>query len=129
MAEPLIPDDVQAFLLKRIDSIAQLEAILLLRANLTLAWTADMLAGRLYISVQDTTILLERLRADDFLVALQNPPCSYQYHPASNELAQMVDRVADLYNKYLIPITNLIHAKPRTRVQEFADAFRLRREE
>jgi hypothetical protein len=129
MGKPLIPDDVQAFLLKYIDSIAQLEALLLLRANATLEWTAEMLAKRLYISAQDTAVLLERLHADGFLVALQSTPRSYQYQPASNELAHMVDRVADLYAKYLVPVTNLIHSKPRTRVQEFADAFRLRKGE
>ena len=129
MVDALIPDDVQAFLLKHIDSIAQLEALLLMRANATLPWVAETLAQRLYITPQDTAVLLERLRADGFLEVLPNPSSSYQYHPASNELAHMVDRVADLYAKYLIPVTNLIHAKPRIRVQEFADAFRLRKGE
>jgi hypothetical protein len=129
MTEPLIPDDVQAFLLQHIDSIAQLEALLLLRADATLAWTAETLAKRLYISSQDTAVVLERLRADGFVVAPQCPPCSYQYQPASNALAHMVDRVADLYARYLVPVTHLIHTKPRTRVQEFADAFRLRKGE
>jgi hypothetical protein len=129
MVDALIPDDVQAFLLKYIDSIAQLEALLLMRANASLVWVAETLASRLYITPQDTAVLLERLRTDGFLEALPNPPSSYQYHPTSNELAHMVDRVADLYAKYLIPVTNLIHAKPRTRVQEFADAFRLRKGE
>jgi hypothetical protein len=40
-----------------------------------------------------------------------------------------VNQVAACYAKYLIPVTNLIHTKPRTRVQEFADAFKLRKEE
>jgi hypothetical protein len=129
MADPLIPDDVQAFLLNRIDSIAQLEALLLLRTNPTHEWTAETLAKRLYISVQETAVLLERLRADGFLVALPDPPGSYQYQPASSALAHMLDRVADLYTAYLIPVTNLIHTKPRTRVQESADAFKLRKGE
>jgi hypothetical protein len=129
MGEPIIPDAVQAFLLKYIDSVAQLEALLLLRTNATLDWTAEALAKRLYISAQDTAVLLERLRADGFVVALQSPPRSYRYQPASHELSHMVDRLADLYAKYLVPVTNLIHTKPRTRVQEFADAFRLRKGE
>jgi hypothetical protein len=129
MVDALIPDDVRAFLLKHIDSIAQLEALLLLRSNPTLEWTAETLAKRLYITPQDTAVLLERLSADGFLIVLHSPPYSYQYHPASSELAHMVDLVADFYAKYLIPVTNLIHSKPRTRVQEFADAFRLRKGE
>jgi hypothetical protein len=60
---------------------------------------------------------------------LPDVPDSYRYHPASSALAEMVDHVATLYAKYLIPVTHLIHTKPRTRVQEFADAFKLRKED
>lgn len=41
---------------------------------------------------------------------------------------QMVDFLAVIYAKHLGPITNLIHTKPKNRVQEFADAFRLRKD-
>jgi hypothetical protein len=43
------------------------------------------------------------------------------------EEARMVDRLADAYAKHLIPVTNMIHAKPR-RIREFADAFRFRKD-
>jgi hypothetical protein len=49
MTNDPIPGDVKAFLLRHIDSIAQLEALLLLRANAELTWSADTLAKRLYI--------------------------------------------------------------------------------
>lgn len=127
MGEALIPDDVQAFLLQHIDSVAQLEALLLLRADPTGAWSAETLAKRLYITAQEAAVVLDRLAADGFLATPQDLPGSYQYHPASGELADMVDRIAALYAKYLVPVTNLIHSKPRTRVQEFADAFKLRK--
>jgi len=41
----------------------------------------------------------------------------------------MVERVADVYARYLVPVTNLIHAKPQIKVQKFADAFKLRKKE
>lgn len=128
MVDDLIPDDVKAFLLRLIDSIAQLEALLLLRVNPDLDWSAETLAKRLYITEQETAELLVRLCADGFLAA-KDQTLVYQYHCRGSEQASMVDRVADLYSHYLIPITHLIHAKPRTRVQEFADAFRLRKDE
>lgn len=127
MGEGPIPDEVRDFLLRRIDSIAQLEALLLLRADPACAWSAETLAKRLYITTQEAAVLLERLATDSFLVAAPDALGDYQYHPASGELATMIDRVAALYAEYLIPVTHLIHAKPRTRVQEFADAFNLRK--
>ena len=39
----------------------------------------------------------------------------------------MVVRLTKIYSQYLIPVTNLIHSKPQTKVQKFADAFKLRR--
>ena len=128
MTDDPIPDDVRAFLLRYIDSIVQLEALLLLRANAELAWSADMLAKRLYIPVQETAELLVHLCADGLLAVLDSQPLLYQYHCTSNEQAHIVDQVAELYARYLIPVTHLIHAKPRTRVQAFADAFRLRKD-
>jgi hypothetical protein len=127
MGEVLIADDVRAFLLEHIDSIAQLEALLLLRTDPTCSWNAETIGKRLYISTQEAAVVLERLTADSLVTTPEGVPGSYQYHPASGELAAMVDRVAELYAHYLIPITNLIHSKPRSRVQEFADAFKLRK--
>lgn len=39
----------------------------------------------------------------------------------------MVDELVGLYGRLLIPITNLVHAKPR-RIRQFADAFRFRKD-
>ncbi len=127
MDEALIPDDVRDFLLRHIDSIAQMEALLLLRADPACAWSAETLAKRLYITTQEAAVVLERLATDRFLVAAPEALGDYRYHPASSELATMIDRVVALYAQYLIPVTHLIHTKPGTRVQEFADAFNLRK--
>ena len=127
MSADVLPDEVKAFLLRYIDSVAQLEALLLLRANADLAWSADMLALRLYTSVQDTAELLARLCADGFL-APETASRPVSIHCPARDQAHMVDQVAMLYTEYLIPVTHLIHAKPRTRVQGFADAFRFRKD-
>ena len=89
MTDDPIPDDVKTFLLRYIDSIAQLEALLLLRANAELAWSADTLAKRLYIPVQETAELLAHLCADGFLAVLDSQPLFYQYHCTSSEQAHM----------------------------------------
>lgn len=129
MVSELIPDEVKSFLLQRVDSIAQLEALLLLRAHPGLVWSAETLAKRLYITAHETAAVLDYLHASGFLVAVAASPGGYQYQPASPDLARMLDWVAELYARYLIPVTQLIHAKRTTRVQEFADAFKLKKGE
>jgi hypothetical protein len=129
MAQSYIPDDVARFVLDHIYSVAHLEALLLLRNNSNQDWSIGALARRLYISEEQTAELLIVLRAQGFVTASAPDPGSFRYEPASAELNTMLERLADIYAKHLVPVTNLIHSKPKPRIQEFADAFRLRKGE
>jgi hypothetical protein len=125
----MIPDDVAQFILDKIDSIAQLEALLLLRRDPEEGWSAAKLAKRLYTSETQTIEALERLCGAGLAVAAEGESVIYNYQPVSTELGELVDRTAHAYSKHLVPITNLIHSKTKTRVQEFADAFRIRKDD
>lgn len=129
MGNDFIPGDVEEFIRKRIDSVAQLEALLLIRSDPDAEWSVVVLAGRLYTSEKQAVESVERLHNDGLLIRKAGSPPLYQYQPNSAELREMVDRVAEAYATHLVPITNLIHSKPTTRVQEFADAFRWRKDE
>ena len=48
MADELVPDDLRDFILRHIDSVAQLEALLLLRASPDEDWDVGKTAKRLY---------------------------------------------------------------------------------
>jgi hypothetical protein len=128
MAEPVIPENIRLFILNRIDSVAQLEGLLLLRSKPDYEWSVPEVAQRLYVREADAAGILARLCTDGFLLMRGGAATAYQYSPASSELKALVDRVAETYAKHLVSVTNLIHGKPRKRVQEFADAFRLREE-
>ena len=123
MPEPIIPDDVREFLLKKIDSVAELEALLLLRKFAGENWTATELAKRLYVGESAAAELLVRLAVSGLCVAGDG---FYRYQPSTEEQRQTVDRLAEAYARSLIPVTNLIHAKP-SRIRQFADAFRFRK--
>ena len=123
-----VPGDVEKFILDRIDSVAQMEALLLLHGNPGQEWSSEALAKRLYISETQTAEILARLWTEGFLRPNANGAPLYRYEPNSLELQQMVDRVVEAYSRHLVPVTNLIHSKAKARVQEFADAFRLRRD-
>ena len=123
-----IPEDVARFVIEKIDSVAQLEALLLLRGNEEKEWSVEALAARLYVSEEQTTHLLLGLNAQGFVAVENAEPPVYRYHPVSAELDQKLGRVAEFYAKHLVPITNLIHSKPKPRVQEFAEAFRFRKD-
>jgi hypothetical protein len=128
MADDLIPDDVKQFILDKIDSVAELEGLLLLCSNPQDEWKVEALAQRLYINEQQTGDVLAKLHAEGFLSIKGGKSPSYRFQPNSEEICQIVDRVKEVYSKYLVPVTNLIHSKPKTNVQKFADAFRLRKD-
>ena len=129
MSGDLIPADVRQFILKRIDSIAQLEALLLLSGHAHMAWTAETLSRRLYISEPETLGWMARLRDQGLVAISTEQPLTYRYEPASAELDALVKRVIESYVKHLVPVTNLVHEKGTSRIQQFADAFKFRKEE
>jgi hypothetical protein len=124
MAEEIVPGDVRDFILRHIDSVAQLEALLLLRANPGESWDVAKIAKRLYAKEQEVIELLERLCADGLLGCEGQV---FRYDCRTPEQQKTVERVAEFYARHLIPVTNMIHAKPR-RIREFADAFKFRRD-
>ena len=128
VAEPIIPEDIARFVLENIDSVAQLEALLLMRNPREQDWSVAALAARLYIQEEQTAQIVAVLRMQGVIGQTGTDPVRYRYAPVSPELGAMVDRVAEIYRTHLVPITNLIHSKPKPRIQQFADAFRIRKD-
>lgn len=121
-----IPNDVKLFILNHIDSIAQLEGLLMLRSDPQRTWNAESMARELYIDQERATALLAHLTEQGFLVEAA-PPLSYRYQPQTAELKEKTEILAGLYRRHLVQISNLVHSK-RHKVQGFANAFRIRKE-
>lgn len=124
MADDLVPDDLRDFILRCFDSIAQLEALLLLRENPSEKWTAEAIAKRLYIEPRQAAAILPKLCADGLLGCRDEV---YYFECKEAGKKSMIDRLAGLYARHIVPVTNIIHSKPR-RIQEFADAFRIKKD-
>lgn len=118
-----LPDDIRIFILNAIDSVAQLEALLLLRNNSTVCWTPRSLAVRLYVPETQASEVLSGLEKLGLAVSGND---GYRFGCKTAHLEQLAGRLAATYRKQLIPVTNLVHAK-QPRIQEFADAFKLRK--
>jgi hypothetical protein len=119
-----IPAELKDFLARHIDSIAQLEALLLSRGSAGAVWDAPATSKRLYIGEQEAAATLAHLAEQGLLM---RAAAGYKFSPQSAELAGVVDLLAHHYARHLIPITNLIHAKPR-RIRQFSDAFKLKKD-
>jgi hypothetical protein len=123
MSDDDLPEDIRRFILEKIDSVIQMEALLLFLSDPQAAWPASAIGGRLYISVPEAYEMLAALKDRGFL---KESGGQYVYGPASPELAEIVARAAETYRHHLIPFTRFVHEKPK--IQQFADAFRIRKD-
>jgi len=129
MSRTTIPEDLRRFILTSIPSVPYLEALLLLRANPGQRWTGEMLARRLYTSERTAQGLLDELCRSGLAAPCPEPDAHcYCYVPASEALRERVDELADVYARHLVDVTHLIHSTLDRKAQQFADAFRLRKD-
>jgi Mn-dependent DtxR family transcriptional regulator len=123
-----LTDEVRRFILTSIPSVPYLEAILLLRTEPATGWDAQRVARRLYVSEKQAAELLQSL-AQAGIAQLNDASASlYRYEPAAPELAERLEQLADAYAANLVGVTGLIHSRIDKRAQQFADAFRLRKD-
>jgi hypothetical protein len=129
MSYPQIPEDVRRFVLTSVPSVPFLEALLLLRTDPDQGWDSALLASRLYIRERVADALLADLRTAGMAryCLPPNAHCSC-YSPASDALRERIDQLADVYARQLVDITHLIHSSLDRKAQQFADAFRLRKD-
>jgi len=128
MTDDIIPEDARRFFLGSVDSIAQWEGLLLLRAAKDQGTTSAQLAQQLYIDEHETSDLLSKLVDRGIIERADGTPPVYRYRPRTKDLDELIEKCAQLYRAYLIPVTTIIHSNPKSRVQEFANAFRLRKD-
>lgn len=127
--KPSIPEDIRRFVLTSIPSVPFLEALLLMHADPARPWRKDTLAQRLYVREKTADALLADLCAAGMAAPCPAPhldACCYA--PESEALRQRVDRLADLYATHLVEVTLLIHSSLDRKAQQFADAFKWRKD-
>jgi hypothetical protein len=124
-----LSDDLRRFILTSVPSVPYLEAILLLRAEPEVGWDVRRLAGRLYVPERQAAELLTALAAAGIAQSeKQEETVLFRYAPATDEQRKRLDDVAEAYSANLVGVTDLIHSRMDKRAQQFADAFRLRKD-
>ena len=129
MAQQAIPEDIRRFVLASIPSVPHLEALLLLRGA-GQAWDTAAVAERLYVGEKAAAGLLHDLCRDGMcaVAASTDGTVRYSYQPSSEYLRTTIDSLADFYTRHLVDITHLIHSRHDRKAQQFADAFKWRKD-
>jgi hypothetical protein len=129
---PGVPEEVTTFLADHIESILELELLLLLRTDPARSWTASDLAQQLKIDPAFAAAQLEKFHQRKLLARDETrtgePQYAYRYAPATPELDATVASVDAAYASHRVSIIGLIFSKPISTLKTFADAFRIRKD-
>ena len=122
-----LPDDVRRFLLQCIDSVEQLEVLLLLHRFPDQARSAATVARELYSNTESIARRMAGLHANGLLAATGSS--SYRYQPRTPALDTTVTQLAETYRERRVAVITVIASKPMENVRAFSDAFRIRKKE
>lgn len=121
----MLSANLERFLKSAIRSVWDLELLLFLHRAPSSIFTADALVRALRGSsavVADALLALAKLG----LVAAENG--GYRYWPITPELDRLVAELATAYASYPSAVMNTIWSTPHSKIQIFADAFRIKKD-
>jgi DNA-binding IclR family transcriptional regulator len=119
-----LPPDVHQFLYQHVESVEQLEVLILLLGHPERGWSPDEVARELYSHPASIARRLAMLLGQGLLREIE-PGC-YQYAPRTDELHATTLHVAEMYRERRVAVVTLIASKPIENVRAFSDAFRIR---
>jgi hypothetical protein len=120
-----LPPELKAFLYSCVDSVEQVEILMLLRRS-ERAWTARGVTVELGLVERVARAQLETLTSRGLVRAeTGGAEVAYRYQPKTAQLRRYADLLADSYGTARTAIYRFISTNVR-RSKRFADAFKLR---
>ena len=121
-----LPPEVTRFLRAHIDSVGQLELLLLLHASPQTDFSARQINDRLRSNVATVEGRLAALQARGLVTMQPGPEPIFRYAPKSDALRNAVDQLARVNRDFRGRVIDFIYAPEKMR--SFSDAFRLKEE-
>jgi hypothetical protein len=117
-------DEVYRFILNQIDSVPQMEALLLLWESRPKRWSESEIAERLYVCPDVVRNILQILVRRHLLGVDTQGTKVYWYESKPGELDRLIEAVAATYRRDLVRVSTFIHTKASAAVRDFAQAFK-----
>lgn len=127
MTQPGLPADVLDLIARHLDSMEQVQALLILRREPSRHWRVDEIADEVRASPEKVAVDLAILHRNQLVSVEPGEPKSYRYSPATAALQTTVDNLEIAYNTRPVTLVKALYDRPARSIQSFADAFRLRK--
>lgn len=121
MTSENIPQKVVQFILESIDSVEQLEILLLLRRHPNEPWTAQAISQELRSSPTSINLRLSHLVRGRIVEQCE---MNFSYNPDSQFEQKIAKDLAEAYRVRRVKVLELIFS-PMKKARPFADAFRV----
>lgn len=122
MSENDIPKAVRDFVFEYIDSVEQLEILLLLESNSSKSWSASEMNGLLRSNLNSVEKRLSLLISQGLVK--QRPDSQYLFAPEREDFQKIIHNLSDYYRVHRYKIMELIFS-PMKKSRDLAEAFRL----
>lgn len=124
---PDLPDPLKQFIGRHINSVEQLEILLLLKRSAPREWSAEEVSRELSTSRYAAEGRLMDLASRHLAAIREDGPLLHFRYVAGNPDDALVAQLMEVYAQRRTSIITMIYSKPADRIASFADAFRLRR--
>jgi hypothetical protein len=130
LGKPGLPDRVAAFIAAHIRTIDDLHLLVAMAAASERWWDAASAAGALTLDVKAARAVLEHLAAHNLLEIRVMGDVRYQFRPGTPELRAAAATCIEAYRAEPAAVWRAVSASPARRsLRDFADAFRIRRDD
>ena len=129
MSESGFTDELDKFIASEIQSLEQLEILLLLSGNPHKWWTSQAVYDVVKSSPASVEDRLEVFAQRSVLKRDNENGIRYQFSPSEEKLWRIVTELREAYKERSVKVVQAIYAKPPDPMTEFARAFRIRKEE
>jgi hypothetical protein len=124
-SEPVLDSQIVDFIRSSVKTVWSLELLLLMRRTRQHAWTYDQLIRELRSS---RNIVTESISVLVQAGVLREEEEGFRYGPATAELDALVERLSGEYVERPTTIVNLIVEAQNSKLQDFANAFRIKKD-
>jgi hypothetical protein len=120
-------EEIYRFIVEEIDSVPQLEALLLFWKKRPQSWSSAALAKALYVSPDVAHEILKYLAEHHLIAEVAERTDCYVLQIQSGETEKRLELLDTVYRQELVRVSNMIHSKAPRSMRDFADAFRFRK--
>jgi predicted transcriptional regulator len=125
LEEEKIPADLKALILEKIDSIGQLEILILLAQTPGEKWDAIAVSKHLRGNASSVEKQLKHLHTYGLISIHTGEETRFSYPPLDEKTSQILKDLPEQYSRLRHRLISMIYNKPREHIQALVDSFKI----